>query len=337
MIDLESVKKSADLLAICGRDTDLKKVSMSGGGEYAGACPFCGGRDRFRLQPAGGRWLCHNCTDGKWHDVIEYIGRRDNLNRKNYAELTEICKRATGTVPTTSTRQAQTPPIQPAYIAPGEAWQTAARQVLETCKENLWSERGRRALDYLHGRGLTDQTIKRFSLGYSPGETLGGLWVERGIIIPCVAGGEIWYLKIRRPAGEPKYICVKGSRPAAFYNADDLLSGDLALFCEGEFDCMVSWQELRGELACVTLGSATNSPDLASWGAWLLNVRVGFLAYDTDQAGTAGAERLAAILGRRAVRVELPPGNKDINDYHQAGGDLWAWLKPYLDQYDPID
>ena len=35
-----------------------------------------------------------------------------------------------------------------------------------------------------------------------------------------------------------------GSKPAALYNAGDLIGRDVALFCEGEFDCMIAWQEL---------------------------------------------------------------------------------------------
>ena len=36
MIDLDSVKQRADLLAIIGRDTLLKHVASTNGGEYAG-------------------------------------------------------------------------------------------------------------------------------------------------------------------------------------------------------------------------------------------------------------------------------------------------------------
>ena len=62
MLDLDSIKSKADLLAICGHDTQLKRVAATGGGEYAGASPFCGGVDRFRVNPYAnpGRWLCRN-------------------------------------------------------------------------------------------------------------------------------------------------------------------------------------------------------------------------------------------------------------------------------------
>ncbi|MGQ9689401.1 MAG: CHC2 zinc finger domain-containing protein, partial [Desulfobaccales bacterium] len=52
-----------------------KKVASTGGGEYAGPCPFCrDGKDRFRVWPEqgeGGRWWCRQC--GKSGDVIQYL------------------------------------------------------------------------------------------------------------------------------------------------------------------------------------------------------------------------------------------------------------------------
>ncbi|MBI5583486.1 MAG: hypothetical protein HY892_06660 [Deltaproteobacteria bacterium] len=32
----------------------LKKAATTAGGEWVGACPFCGSRDRFRYWPEGG-------------------------------------------------------------------------------------------------------------------------------------------------------------------------------------------------------------------------------------------------------------------------------------------
>ena len=49
--DVETIKQNTDLLTLIGCDTALKKVASTKGGEYAGPCPFCGGRDRFRVWP----------------------------------------------------------------------------------------------------------------------------------------------------------------------------------------------------------------------------------------------------------------------------------------------
>jgi DNA primase len=338
MIDLPSVKKQADLFAIIRSTTPLKKVSISGGGEYAGPCPFCGGTDRFRVQPNNHRWLCRYCTEGKWDSVIGFIARFHHLDPKKYTDLVEICKQATGGVLPSSDVMRVDIEV-PAYSAPGEEWQEAAQEIISTCRQNLLAEVGVKALDYLRSRGLKDETIERFQLGYSTGVEIHGLWVPRGIVIPCVVAGKTWYLKVRLASkpGEKKYTCVSGSRTAAIFNADDLYGMETALFCEGEFDCMISTQELGDVLPSVTFGSATNHPDLATWGPYLLPLRLIYSAYDSDKAGTNGSLALSDMAGDRVKLVLVPDGIKDINELHSSGKcSLWEWIKPYLNAYDPI-
>jgi DNA primase len=43
---------------------DFKRVASTGGGEWTGPCPHCGGRDRLRLWPekgTTGRFWCRSC------------------------------------------------------------------------------------------------------------------------------------------------------------------------------------------------------------------------------------------------------------------------------------
>jgi DNA primase len=341
-IDLDRVKQGADLLAICERDTQVKKVANTAGGEFAGACPFCGGHDRFHVQPHAKpfpTWMCRQCGGGQWDTVIGYIARRDNLNPRNKNDLAEICRRAVGEIPTTCTYNRPAQPPDPAYEPPADDWQELAKKIIATCKANLWGESGNKALQYLKRRGLSDITIKNFYLGYSIGFKLANLWVPRGVLIPCVVAGEIWYLKIRLPAkqGEQKYTLVTGSRPKAIYNADTLVGKYMALFCEGEFDCMIATQEFGEIIPTGTLGSATNMPDLATWGSYLLSLSVVLTSYDADDSGSKGAAALAHLVGQRAKLAPLPENIKDINDYFLTGGDLLEWVIGYQTFYcDPF-
>ena len=82
-MEAETIKKKNNLLQVALPDVDLKRVSSTNGGEYAGSCPFCGGIDRFRVQPyhsEGGRWWCRGCGEGRWHDVIDYVMRRNGID-----------------------------------------------------------------------------------------------------------------------------------------------------------------------------------------------------------------------------------------------------------------
>lgn len=81
VIDTTALKTQApDLLSVISPLVPLKKIGTSSGGEWSGPCPFCGGNDRFSVQPYHDepRWLCRYCTDGKWKDIIDFIQRRDN-------------------------------------------------------------------------------------------------------------------------------------------------------------------------------------------------------------------------------------------------------------------
>jgi hypothetical protein len=79
-LDAQDVKRHVDLLALIGRDTQLTRIAATRGGEYAGACPFCGGDDRFRVHPEPGEWWCRHCSPSeKWEDAIAYVMRRDRL------------------------------------------------------------------------------------------------------------------------------------------------------------------------------------------------------------------------------------------------------------------
>jgi DNA primase len=151
IIDLDRVKQDADLLAIVERDTQLKKVASTNGGELAGACPFCGGHDRFHIQPNAKPfpiWMCRQCRSGKWDTVIGYIAKHDNLDPTKHNDLVKICQRAVGKVSTTSIPRPTLPPY-PAYKPPANDWQGSARNAIDICCNNLYSRLGALALKYL--------------------------------------------------------------------------------------------------------------------------------------------------------------------------------------------
>jgi DNA primase len=117
------------LLDLLGRDTILRSMASTHGGEYAGPCPWCGGRDRFRVWPHAdnpGYW-CRQC--GRKGDGIQYLRNRYGLS------YSEACQRLR-VLPTSGnrarpTRPAQTPPLP---LPPSLMWQTQARTFTERCE-----------------------------------------------------------------------------------------------------------------------------------------------------------------------------------------------------------
>ena len=334
MIDKQALLENTDMLSLVS--SDLKKVASTQGGEYAGPCPFCGGKDRFRLQPnrKPQRWFCRQCTGVKSLNAIDFVMKRDNC------DFLTACKILGGSdLPTKTRRATLTSAPRPADRPPEVTWQENTRKALEIWQAKLWGPPGQRALVYLRKqRGFLDKTIQHFNLGFSEGGKVAGLYLPRGVVIPCIVGHKIWYIKVRTSSNEKgaKYKGIKGNRTAAIYNAGDRTQTAPALLCEGEFDCMLAWQELGDVVTPITFGGANNLPDLATWGAYMLPVQYFLLAYDADPAGENGATRVQAMTNR-AYPAPLPEGYKDISEYYLAGGDLWEWIKPHLQKGYPLN
>jgi DNA primase len=201
---------------------------------------------------------------------------------------------------------------------PAREWQADKLEFVAECESRLWTEQGSRALAYLRGRGLRDETIRAYRLGFCDRDDYKrGVW--RGVTIPAFYGGALWSVNTRRATGEPKYKKATGSR-AQLFNADQL-AGDVhtVIVVGGEFDAMLTQQHAPAGLAVITFGSETKR---VTWEAdYLLRGKRVFIAYDNDDAGNKGAAQWAAL----GQRVRVPHG-KDITEFVQAGGDVAAWL-----------
>lgn len=342
--DIETLKAIIDCREFAGQFTSLKAKDRQGK-ELTGSCPVCKGKDRFNVQRA--RWLCRTCTDGKWRDIIHLGALVWKLDSKT--DFIEICRRLEA--PESAGPRPVVVPEPDDDGPPLDDWQKVVKGLARYFEDVLWSQDGEQARAWLNKRGLFDSTIRLFGIGYNPvNQKLAGHWVYNGITIPHLqpGTGTLWAVKIRlgtegratwlkfwqqnnpdkdpAGAGIPKYMSIAGSRQNLF-NADSLLNKQSAFVCEGEFDTMLLQQQTAPLVGAITLGSCTNHLG-QRWLPVLLPISRFYLAMDNDRPGHNGRKYWQELLGKRGVVAEVPAG-KDITEYHQAGGDLWQWVRGY--------
>ncbi|MBN1921171.1 MAG: hypothetical protein JW892_08010 [Anaerolineae bacterium] len=333
-----------DLLVLVQNDTTLKRVATTHGGEYAGPCPFCGGRDRFRVWPhhpgGSGRWWCRRCE--RSGDSVAYLVERGALTLAQAAAIRDTQAGIVVALPK--------PEPAPPLLAepPSSAWQARALQFVAYAESQLWGAQSH-ARQEVQQWGLNDETIRFWRLGWNPSDLyddpvrwgLQGkrIYLPRGITIPHFSGQQLWGVKIRRYVGwqaaaAPKYIQprrndVDDETPHDTLFGADQLRGQspCLLLTEGEKDCLLAWQALRDLVDVASVcGAARRFP--ASWLSYLLPYRAILVAYDADPAGLAGAAKLRAWAAC-ITSIQVPDGD-DIVAFAQRGGDLRAWLLFHL-------
>ncbi|NHZ84598.1 MAG: AAA family ATPase [Planctomycetia bacterium] len=164
------------------------------------------------------------------------------------------------------------------------------------------------AKDYLFvKRGLAEQTIKHFNLGYDK--------EKNAISIPVYKRGELINIRYRfLDNNDMKYTQEKGCE-VWLYNEDGISKGlkkGGVLIVEGEFDLISSWQ--AGFKNVISPASGKNS-----YGVWLElldNIPKVYIAYDNDKPGKSASLKLSERIGvDKCMEVLYPDGIKDANEY----------------------
>jgi DNA primase len=253
----------------------------------------------------------HIYDDGTWYDygagkggdVIDFVGYC--LHGESYDFHTVIDTLGALDIkplPRTTTKEAPKKPANKLGITLDD---------IERYNVNMPAQR--RA--YWHGRGLTDQTINEFYLG----------WDGQRYTIPALYRFQLFGLKRRQSEiddGIPaKYTQAVGSRVGIF-NADMLWDAESVIICEGEIDCMLLHQ--AGFVAVSSTGGAGSWK--AEWTKFFTHVQRIHILYDNDKAGIDGARKIQRDL-RRAQVVTLPEDVKDVGELFEKLGDPVGWLQ----------
>ncbi len=147
-----TIKEKLDIVEIVGESVQLKKA----GTIFKGLCPFHGEKTpSFTVTPTRERWHCFGC--GRGGDIFNFVMERDGVDFPT--ALRSLAGRAGVELSERTTREdAQRKRVRDALDGAIAFYHTVLTQ----------HPAGASALDYLHERGFTDETIEKFRLGWAP-------------------------------------------------------------------------------------------------------------------------------------------------------------------------
>jgi hypothetical protein len=323
-----------------------KPVKSHGETVYKGGpCPFCHqGKDRFAVFVEGEKphFYCgiHGTGCGKQGDVISFVKQLRGYSSSGPAirDLREM-----GYPLGDENVSCYRPPSE--REKPPKLWQDQGNAIIHAAQKYLWSSVGKQTLDYLRKRGLTDETMKRFCLGYWPKwteyalvswglEGEGTFWIRPGILIPWYEGNALWKINQRLTEYTPKehgllaqgkslprYKQVRGGSNGLFH-VDAIEPGKPVVVTEGEFCAMTLVQET--DCVAVATGS-TKGARVSRWIAELSLASPILVAFDNDQCKGEDAASYWLELFEDKASLWLP-WSKDVNDMHQEGMSVSTWL-----------
>jgi DNA primase len=147
------VKSKLSVVDVVGETVSLKKAGTT----YKGLCPFHGEKTpSFVVTPQRETWHCFGC--GLGGDIFSFVMQRDTVTFPE--ALRTLATRAGVEIDERTKRE--------------DAHNARLRSVLESAIAFYHavltaSNAGKPALEYLHGRGFTDETIEAYQLGWAPG------------------------------------------------------------------------------------------------------------------------------------------------------------------------
>ncbi len=343
---IEEVRLAADVVEVVGKRVRLTQK----GKDFWGLCPFHGDSDpSMKVDRGRGTWHCFGCSEGG--SVFSFVMKDEGLSFPE--AVRELAARYGVDLPAPKLTQDQHRRLE---------LRNRLLRVLEMAGkffiQQLNSTSGRQAKEYLERRGLNEDTVRTFGLGYAPDawEALGrhladqqipqDLAVESGLVIPRDRGGGAYdrfrgrvMFPIRDAAGklvsfggrilgegEPKYM--NGPESQVFYKSRTLYNLDLAkpamrkkdraLVVEGYFDVITC--AAHGFLETVApMGTALTAEQVRRLKGQAAEV---VLVFDGDQAGMRAATRsLPTFLSEgMPARVLLLPQGEDPDTFLQKQG-----------------
>jgi len=332
---IDNIKNRISIIEIA--ESEGLELKKSGSGRYTSKCCFHDEtKPSLTFDTNKNRFYCGGC--GEHGDVINFYAKRHGLsNEEAIKQLSEGVMLKQPKKGLESPKRAGTKKTQ-LKLNPDRVF----KALKEFCGELNPASRA-----YLQSRGLTDDTIKQFSIfsiteDYKKTreflinkfslEALKGLgllsnknrflFIRHKIIIPLIENGKIIALRGRyfyKGQTEPDFYSGKYHSTKEvwhkLFNADilkTLKKGDRVYLCEGEFDTMILQQHGYNALGVLGVGNYGDETIKR------LNNFDLVIAFDNEEVSIEHAKKVSEKFnkqtGRIADMVKLPDGIKDVTE-----------------------
>jgi DNA primase len=154
---LSAVQQRLDIVDVVGSYVSLKKQ----GRNLTGLCPFHNEKTpSFSVSPEKQIFYCFGCHKGG--NALKFLMEIEGLS------FPEAVEKAAGMVGLEMPRE-QSTPQENAEMQRRRQYFKMMSEAASWYQQQLWSDAGRQARQYLEGRGLTAEPVQRFGLGLSEG------------------------------------------------------------------------------------------------------------------------------------------------------------------------
>jgi DNA primase len=335
---INQVRETANMVEVVSQYTDLKQA----GGQMMGLCPFHEERSpSFSVEPHDKLYHCFGC--GEAGDIFKFVMEKEGLG---FSEAVEALADRYGV----ELQRDEEDPRAEAARQRRQRLQQLLERAAAYYSNYLWeSKEAGKAREYLAARGLSEETLKNFGVGFAPsawdkilvaGQRAGFTVPEMhsvGLVQKSERGGEYDRFRarimfpIRDPRGrtlgfggratredqKPKYV---NTSETDFFHKSEILYGldraraamakaNRAVVVEGYTD-VLALHQAGMEGAVGVMGTAITPEQVATLSGTVDEV---VLAMDADEAGEEAmlrAQKVAA--GRRMrLRVATMPGGVD--------------------------
>lgn len=334
---LEQLRANTDIESVISPYVNLRRR----GKNLVGLCPFHNEKTpSFTVYPENGSFYCFGCGVGG--DVITFVRRMENLD---YMEaVKQLADRAGMALPEDG--------YDDTLAKKRTAVLAANRAAAKFFHSQLFTDRGRHALNYFLDRGLTMETIRHFGLGFAPDDwrTLKNHLNEQGfddILLESAnllrrsdKNGKVSYYdnfrnRVMFPIIDPRgnVIAFGGrvlddSKPKYINTSDTLVykksNGVFALnfakngndgkliIAEGYMD-VIALHQAGFTNAVACLGTALTKEQANLLSRYANEI---ILSYDADEAGQKATARALGIFGTTGMEIKVLrlTGGKDPDE-----------------------